>query len=67
MSEQFENQQTEMVNNLIDLTNEAAQVWAFHPENPYYVDPIQYHSILVKKIKTLENQITLSNLDNGVL
>jgi hypothetical protein len=67
MSEQFENQQTEMVNNLIDLTNEAAQVWIFHPENPKYVDPVQYHSMLVKKIKNLENQITLSNLDNGIL
>jgi len=67
LSEQFENQQTEMVNNLIDLTNEAAQVWVFHPENPNYVDPVQYHSMLVKKIKNLENQITLSNLDNGIL
>jgi len=67
MSEQFENQQTEMVNNLIDLTNEAAQVWVFHPENPNYVDLVQYHSMLVKKIKSLENQITLSDLDNGVL
>jgi predicted peptidase len=67
MLEQFENQQTEMINHLIDLTNEAAQVWAFHSENPNYVDPVQYHSILVKKIKDLENQITLSNLDNGVL
>lgn len=67
MSEQFEKQQTEMINNLIDLTNEAAQVWAFHPENPNYVDPVQYHSMLVKKIKNLENQITLYDLDNGVL
>jgi hypothetical protein len=67
MLEQFENQQTEMINHLIDLTNEAAQVWTFHPENPNYVDPIQYHSMLVKKIKNLENQITLSDLDNGIL
>jgi hypothetical protein len=67
MLEQFENQQTEMINNLIDLTNEAAQVWNFHPENPNYIDPVQYHSMLVKKIKNLENQITLSDLDNGVL
>ncbi len=67
MLKQSETQQTELINNLIDLTNEASQVWNFHPENPNYVDPVQYHAILVKKIENIKNQITYLELDNGVL
>lgn len=62
--EQVENQRVSLINNLIDLTNEASQVWKFHPENPNFVDPAQYHLFLVKKIKDIELQITTMDLMN---
>lgn len=65
--EQFENQRVSLINNLINLTNEASQVWKFHPENPNFVNPAQYHLSLVKKIKDIELQIiTIDSMNEGV-
>jgi hypothetical protein len=65
--EQFENNRASIVNNIIDLTQEAAQVWMFHPENPNYINPVTYHEMLISKIENLQNQLTYLELDNGVL
>ena len=54
--EQFENKHAEVINYLIDLTNEITEVWKYHPENPNRVDVVQYHEILVNKIAEVEQQ-----------
>ena len=55
--EDFENQHVNMINNLIDLTHEASDVWKFHPENPNRIDAVQYHEVLVNQIQQLEQKI----------
>jgi hypothetical protein len=55
--EDFENQHVNMINNLIDLTHEAADVWKFHPENPNRIDAVKYHDVLVNQIQQLEQKI----------
>jgi hypothetical protein len=54
--EEFEHKHIGIINHLIDLTHEAADVWKFHPENPNRIDVIQYHAVLVAKISELEKQ-----------
>jgi hypothetical protein len=53
----FENQHVNMINQLIDLTNEATGVWKYHPENPNRIDAVQYHETLVNQIQQLEAKI----------
>ena len=52
--EEFDHKHTDMINHLIDLNHEAAEVWRFHPENPNRIDAVQYHEILVAKIAQVE-------------
>jgi hypothetical protein len=54
--EEFENKHVEIINHLIDLTNEITDVWKYHPENPNRIDVVQYHEILVNKIAEIEKQ-----------
>lgn len=54
--EEFENKHVEIINHLIDLNHEVADVWKYHPENPNRIDAVQYHAILVAKIAELEKQ-----------
>jgi hypothetical protein len=53
----FENQHVNMINQLIDLTNEATEAWKYHPENPNQIDAVQYHDVLVNQIQQLEVKI----------
>ena len=53
----FENQHVNMINQLIDLTNETTGVWKYHPENPNRIDAVQYHETLVNQIQQLEAKI----------
>ena len=54
--EEFEIKHVEIINHLIDLTNEITDVWKYHPENPNRIDVVQYHEILVNKIAEIEKQ-----------
>ena len=53
----FENQHVNMINQLIDLTNETTEAWKYHPENPNRIDAVQYHETLVNQIQQLEAKI----------
>jgi len=53
----FENQHVNMINQLIDLTDEITEVWKYHPENPNRIDVVQYHETLVNQIQQLEEKI----------
>jgi hypothetical protein len=55
--EEFENKQMDLINYLIDLTNEIQTTWAYHPENPNRIDPVMYHAILVEKASKVEEEI----------
>ena len=55
--EEFENKQINLINYLIDLNNEIATTWAYHPENPNRIDPVQYHATLVEKASKIEAEI----------
>lgn len=52
--EEINYKHAEIINHLIDLNNEAADVWKYHPENPNRIDAVQYHKILVAKIAQVE-------------
>jgi len=52
--EEINYKHAEIINHLIDLNNEAADVWKYHPENPNRIDAVQYHEILVAKIAQVE-------------
>lgn len=54
--EEINYKHAEIINHLIDLNQEAADVWKYHPENPNRVDAVQYHAILVAKIEEVEKQ-----------
>jgi hypothetical protein len=55
--EEITYQHVDMINQLIDLTNEATETWKFHPENPNGIDAVQYHETLVNQIQQLEVKI----------
>jgi len=55
--EEFEQKHCDYINHLIDLNNSAGEAWAYHPENPNRIDPVQYHAILVEKIQQLEKEV----------
>ena len=54
--EEINYKHAEIINHLIDLNNEASDVWKYHPENPNRIDPVQYHEILVAKIAQVEKE-----------
>ena len=54
--EEFDHKHTEIINHLIDLGKEIGEVWKYHPENPYRIDVVKYHSILDAKIAEVEKQ-----------
>ena len=55
--EEFENKQMDLINHLIDLTNEIQTTWAYHPENPNRIDPVMYHAVLVEKASKVEDEL----------
>ena len=55
--EEFENQQLDKINHIIDINNAIGEVWAYHPENPNRIDPVQYHAILVAKLEQMEQEL----------
>jgi hypothetical protein len=57
--EEFENKHIDLINDLIHLNDEIELTWAYHPENPNQIDPVQYHAVLVEKANQLEEKIEL--------
>ena len=54
--EEFTHKHSEIINHLIDLSNEIGDVWKYHPENPHRIDAVKYHKILASKIAEVEKQ-----------
>ena len=55
--EEFENQHIDRINQIIDINNAISETWAYHPENPNRIDPVQYHAILVAKLEKMEQEL----------
>lgn len=53
----IKNELFDLQNKLIEISYVKEEIWAYHPSNPHFINPISLHESLVLEIKEIERKI----------